>query len=322
MKMSRVVDAERVRWLRLRAQGLWLPEPADGAAAVVKGIVGVQAQESAAAALSIRARSRGMTAAEVRQALEEERSLVRGWFMRSTLHLVAAEDVGWLLGLLGPLFIRHGERRRLELGLDEATCARGIRQMEAALAEGSPLTRGEIAAKLTPHGIRLEGQATIHLIALAVLQGVVCHGPEREGEPTYVLAKEWMAGAGARLAEDVMGELVRRYLAAYGPARPEDLAVWSGLPISEVRPMWQAYLPALAEVSLEGKALWMVQSQVGWLDEPLPEEPVVCLLPRYDTYLLGYQGRELTVAAEHSRRIHPGGGIIHPAVLVDGRAAG
>jgi hypothetical protein len=318
------IDEERVRWLRMRAQGLLRRkgEGAEQAAGVVKGIVGVQAQESPAAALSIRARSQGMVAAEVRWALEEERTLVRGWFMRSTLHLVAAEDVGWLLGLLGPVFIRQGRRRRRELGLDEATSAKGVELMQAILGHHGPLTRAEIAAQLAPHGIRLEGQAIIHLIALATVQGVVCLGPERDGEPTYGLMAAWLGRPEELPVEEAKAELVRRYLAAYGPARPEDLAAWSGLPIGEVRTAWQVSTPELVEVRFQEKAAWMLKNQAGWLDEPPPAGPVVRLLPRYDTYLLGYQDRELTVAPEQARKIHPGGGIIHPTVLVDGRAAG
>lgn len=316
------VDEERVRWLRLRAHGLATDTAASLAAVVVRAVVGVQAQESPAAALSIRARGRGVVAADAQRALEVDRSLVRGWFMRSTLHLVAADDVGWLLGLLGPVFIRQGERRRLELGLDEATSIRGVALMAEILGARGPLLRAEIAERLAPHGIRLEGQATIHLIALAALQGVVCHGPERDGEPTYTLTSGWIGKVEAQPAEEASVALVHRYLSAYGPARPEDMAAWSGLPISQVRPAWEMCLPELMALQLGEQTLWMVESQAAWLDEPLPAEPVVRLLPRYDTYLLGYRGRELTVAPEFARRIHPGGGIIHPVLLVNGRAAG
>jgi hypothetical protein len=57
-------------------------------------------------------------------------------------------------------------------------------------------------------------------------------------------------------------------------------------------------------------------------EEAAPGEPVVRLLPAFDTYLLGYRSREHAVAAEHASRVWPGGGWIHPVVLVDGRAAG
>src|SRR5688500_10986534 len=104
-----LLDDDQVRRLRVRAQRLDAPGTAAAVGAaqvqqIVRAVVGVQAQDERAAALSLRARGVGLTAADVDQARTGERSVVRLWGMRSTLHLVAAEDVGWLLALLGPLF--------------------------------------------------------------------------------------------------------------------------------------------------------------------------------------------------------------------------
>ncbi|HEX9029232.1 MAG TPA: crosslink repair DNA glycosylase YcaQ family protein, partial [Anaerolineales bacterium] len=59
-----------------------------------------------------------------------------------------------------------------------------------------------------------------------------------------------------------------------------------------------------------------------WIDPPRPECSSVRLLPRFDTYLLGYTNRKLVVPPEQEKRIHPGGGILHPVLLVDGAARG
>jgi hypothetical protein len=91
---------------------------------VVRQVVAVQAQDASAAALGIRARGKGLTASGVRRAAESERSVVRGWFMRGTLQIVAASDVHWLLDLLGPHFLRLSERRYRELGLGDGVCER------------------------------------------------------------------------------------------------------------------------------------------------------------------------------------------------------
>jgi hypothetical protein len=66
----------------------------------------------------------------------------------------------------------------------------------------------------------------------------------------------------------------------------------------------------------------MLKSRRAWLEEPAPGDRLVRLLPRFDTYLLGYKSRELLVDSHHARRIHPGGGMLRPALLVDGRAVG
>lgn len=312
----------QARLFRLRSQRLYsrTPDTARSAADVVRSLCGVQAQDLSAARLAVRARSAGLLAADVEHARLEERSIVRTWAMRGTLHLVAADDLGWMLPLFGPVFIAGNRRRYAQLGLDEETSAKGIRLLRDLLAVRGPLTRAEIVEQLAGSGIRLEGQAAPHLIGRAALEGVICHGPDRDGEPAYVLLEEWV-GPGRMLSPDeALAELVRRYLDAYGPATPHDLAAWSGLPMGEVRAAWQRIAAELIEVDLAGSPAWMLATRAGWLDEPPPDRPVVRLLPRFDPYLLGYRGRALAVPPEHEKRIHPGGGMLHPALTVDGWA--
>jgi hypothetical protein len=237
------LDDYQVRLLRLRAQGLVArPSAESGGPARVKQVAGdlcgVQAQDSAAAALSVRARCGGLVAAHVEQARVEDRSVVRTWLMRGTLHLVAAEDVGWLLELLGPTFIRSGRGRRAQLGLDEETGERGVRALDYMLAERGPLTRDEIRQELAAQGIPSAGQATIHLLGLAALQGLLCYGSQRQGQETFVRLADWIERGAPVPPEGAPAELARRYLAAYGPATAEDLAAWSGLTLGAARAAW------------------------------------------------------------------------------------
>ena len=66
----------------------------------------------------------------------------------------------------------------------------------------------------------------------------------------------------------------------------------------------------------------MLQSQSQLLDGDTADQPIVRLLPRFDTYLLTYRSRDLALPPEHARRVFPGGGILNTTVLVDGRLAG
>lgn len=242
--------------------------------------------------------------------------------MRGTLHLLATEDLGWLLALLGPVFIRSGRRRRAELGLDEATCERGLRVMRDVLTQRGPLTRAEIAGQLAARSVRTAGQATIHLIGLAALNGAICYGPNRGREPTYVVLADWIGPMPVMPQEKAQAELALRYLTAYGPATPEDLATWSGLPHGAVRAAWQHISSQLIEVKVGDSSAWMLKTRAKWLGKTSARRPIVRLLPGYDTYLLGYRSRDLALAPKHAKRIHPGGGLLRPALLVDGRAVG
>jgi hypothetical protein len=315
---------DRVRLLRLHAQRLFprYEVQGSGVAGLVKELGGVQAQDARAARLAVRVRSMGLLDADVERARVQERTIIRTWGLRSTLHLMATEDAGWLLPLFGPLFIAADRRRRLELGLDEDTCARGIRAMRDVLGSQGALTRAELVEQIARHGIRLEGQARPHLLSRAALEGVICFGPERGAEPTYVLLRDWV-DLGPALTEDaVYVELARRYLGAYGPATPEDMAAWSGLPISKIRAAWRQMADQIMEVEIDNAVAWMLKSRAKWLDEPLFMDQVVCLLPAFDIYLLGYQKRDLVVPSQFAKRINAGGGMLQPTLLVNGRAVG
>ena len=322
-----MITDNHVRLLRQRAQRLTPQEPdaPTGVAQVVKDLCGLQAQDASAAALAVRVRSTGLFDDDVERARVQERSIVRTWGQRGTLHLLATEDLAWLLPLLGPLFIAGNRRRYAELGLDEDTLTRGVRALRAILANQGQLTRDELVEQLAHHGIRLAGQARPYLLQHAALEGIICLGPDRGAKPTYVLLNDWLGQnyqAHALTQESAYAELARRYLKAYGPATPEDLAAWSGMPISMTRAAWQLIADQLIEVEIAGQPAWMLKTYEKWLNEPPIPTPVVRLLPSFDTYLLGYKKRDLAVPPQHARRINAGGGLLNPVLLVDGRAMG
>ncbi len=325
--MAISLSHDQVRFLRLRAQRLTpqQPDTVTSVPHVVKELCGIQAQDATAAALAVRVRSAKLVAADVEHARVQERAVVRTWGQRGTLHLLATEDLGWLLPLLGPVFIAGSQRRRAELGLDEDTCVRGVRALRDVLANQGPLTRDELTEQLALHGIRLVGQARPYLMQRAALEGIICLGPVRGAEPTYVLLSDWVdqEHRGHPLSEVAAhAELTRRYLKAYGPATPQDQAAWSGMPMSKTRAAWQHIADQLTEVEVAGSPAWMLKTCAAWLDEPPVHTPTVRLLPRFDIYLLGYQDRDLSVPPQYAKRINAGGGLLHPTVLVDGCAVG
>jgi Winged helix DNA-binding domain len=318
---------QQVRRLRLRSQRL-SGEPAGGVPEAVRAVVGLPAQDTRASRLAVRPRSAGLTAATVRRACDQERSVVRTWAMRGTLHMVAAEDVGWLLALLGPVFAAAGRRRRLRLGLDDGTSERALAAIGEVLNGGRQLTRAELVREVVARGVAVEeaGQAPAHLLAHAARLGIVCRGPDLGEEPSYVLLAEWL---GERLApapepepDAALAELARRYLGGHGPAGAGDLAAWSGLPLGQARRGLELVAGELEEVRAGGKRAFVLAGAAADLPAAAARRPPLRLLGHFDAYLLGWRGRELVLPARHARRIQAGGGMIQPALLVDGRVAG
>src|SRR5205814_8078005 len=104
------------------------------------------------------------------------------------------------------------------------------------------------------------------------------------------------------------------------PATVEDLASWSGLPLSQTRSAVALARPGLAEVTIRGQPGFLSKGRPPRSRPPARANPDVRLLPAFDTYLLGYRNRELMVPQTSlRRRLQRGGGWLHPAVVVDGR---
>jgi Winged helix DNA-binding domain len=285
---------------------------------VLRGVCGVQAQVLGAAQLSIRARSKGLTVADAERAQLIDRTAVWTWCMRATLHLIASDDVGVMLSVMGPEFVPRGGRRLAQLGLDHDASERGVRIVRDALASNGPSTRAEVGERLKRRLRKpFDAQAVIHLLARAALEGTVCRGPSRGKRETYVLLSDWTSVPPPPPAERALAHLARRYVEGFGPARPEDFAAWSGLPRPTSRTAWNLISDDLAEVAMGGDRAWILTGKGG---PRRRSRRIVRLVPNFDTYLLGYENRELTVEEKYARRILRGGGWVHPVVIRDGRA--
>jgi hypothetical protein len=211
--------------------------------------------------------------------------------MRGTLHLLAADDLPTALAIFGPLHLRRGQRRLTELGLPPEDAERSTAEAAAIVREHGPLDRHELAARLRERGVAVaaEGQAPIHVVARAAHAGVVIEVADGRYGP--------LDPGPLPDRDDALRELGRRYAAGHAPATADDLAAWSGLPKADVETAWGG-------------------AQAG---EDGPEPGGVRLLPAFDEWLLGWRSRDLVLAADHAKRVAPGGGIIRPVAIADGR---
>jgi hypothetical protein len=290
-------------------------------AAVTRALCALQAQAFDAARHQVRVRSVGLTAAAVDRAFEEERSVVRTWLMRGTLHLCAADDARWLVDVFGSALLQFGASRRRALGLDDATCERAVRVLRTALQDG-PMARRQIRERMVSAGVLEEpvGQSLVHLLYHAAALGVICSGPRMGRDDSFVLLDDWVPRSGGPSGDAALAELARRYFAAYGPAGAADFAAWSGLRQPLVRAAMAAISSELVEFPGSIRGLWTLGATSGAGDVARPD---VRLLGHFDTYLLGYRRREHLGGADAEAWIHDGGGgWIRPVICVDGWIAG
>lgn len=285
----------------------------DSPAAATALTAAVQAQDSLAARLGVRVRATDITDADVVQAIETDRTIVRTWLMRGTIHLVHARDLRWMVRLLGPAVARKFRTRWRQLGLTDDVLERAVAALPELLADG-PRNRHEIRARLDERGVTLDSpdpQAHTHALVYASTMGVICRGPDRGRHATFALIDDWLPDVPAGPAgDDAAAELARRYFAAYSPATVHDFGAWSAL--AHARPV-ALIRDELTPVDIDGRPGFRLGSV-----EP---ERGVRLLPAFDNYLIGYKDRAAILDPALHEQVYQGG-MIRPTVLVDGQVVG
>jgi hypothetical protein len=293
---------------RLTAQ-LLAGAPARDPLAVAERLLAIQGQDPRGARLAVRARSRGLSAADVDRALTEERSLLITWLNRGTLHLIRSEDYPLLHMLTTPQLRTSSSTRLAQEGLDARATERALAVIERALAADGPLLRRDLAARLEQAGVPTGGQALIQLLHRAGVEGIAVRGPMLGREHAYVLVADWLGPVLALDRDRALAEMARRYLAGHGPADARDLARWAGMPLRDARAGLEAIAPDLQ--MLPGGLVDLAGRRAA----PAPSPR---LLGAFEPLLLGWNSREAVLAA-HTERV-VSGGIFRGFALARGRA--
>ncbi len=308
--------------LRMRAQCLAPRRPREALIDVVKALCGVNAQLPSAMALALRARVKDLSIEDIETRRVNDRALVRTWCMRGTLHLLAADDVDWLLSALAPTVIQSGWRwLEKRGGLERARAKQILDEAYKTLKKNGPMTRRDLmTAVAKKHGAGVTSAAA-GVVWLNGMLGRVGFGPDQGAQPTYVALDDWLGRKVKISKKPDHLELVRRYLQGYGPAEPRDLAAWWTLPLTEAKAAWTLLQKELIELHVEGQSVWFLSSESLALANASLQGRTVRLLPAFDTYLLGYHTRDFAVPPKYQNRVFHGGQLA-PIVLVDGCVAG
>jgi hypothetical protein len=278
---NRAIAHARLRNSRLVGPPLGSPEE------VVAWFGAVQSQDVPGALWGIAQRlAPGSTMAGLGAAMDDGR-IVRTHGPRPTWHFLHPADLRWILSLVGPRVEQTmaGLVRRLGIGPDGMT--RGQAAMEDAMAGGVRVTRAELRDAVSSVGIDASEPLVTGTIGMqAEVRAVVCNGPRRGKQPTFVLVDDWVPAAPTLAPADALRELTIRYFQSHGPALAQDMAWWSGLTVGVVREGIALAGAALEGRRLDGKDYW---AAAGAFDpDPIPA-PIVQLLPNYDEYLGSYR---------------------------------
>jgi hypothetical protein len=352
----------RIRWDAVsarRAERQFLAGPAapgTPVAEVVGAMRGAHAQVLSAAEVSVGMRTDGVTRADVRAALWEERSLIKTYGPRGTVHLLPARELSLFSAALsaapsGPSPFPPDVR------LTGEQAGQVVTAIGDAL-DGRCLTLDELSEEVVARTGPWAGDRVMpafqdlwprwrQVMHRAGWAGTLCFGPNRGRKATYTRPPREDAGAGAarptpgagpgesaREARPVPGtdrgesaggvpaDFVHRYLHAYGPATPQHFARWLAAPPGWATALFGELAAAgrIEEVDFEGTPAWVAAGDTDFPDGP-PRG--VRLLPYFDAYVIAGQPRErLFPGTAYQRALGGGQAGNYPVLLVDGVVAG
>ena len=277
-----------------------------------------------AARMALWARNHSLKPSDIDIALNQSRTLVRASCMRQTLHLLPAADFSIYITALKRSrgeAIRRGMSR---FGVTEKEVELLNEKILHALSRG-PATKGELTEQvraIAGKNVRAWMDRFWSVVRPAMVEGLVCYGPDRGAEATYVRADQWLPRKRRVAEQEAKQILLRRYLIAYGPATLRDFSTWSGISMKEAAPVWGSLDEELIEVSIEEKKASVLRQDREQLMNANLREPVLRLLPGFDPYLLAHAEKNHLVDDAFYKRVYRNQGWISPVVLLNGRIIG
>lgn len=310
-----------------------------GAADVARAFLATQGQDLTGAVSSLALRLAlppGAAVAEVERAFADG-EIVRGYPMRGTVFITAAEDLRWLTQLCAPAEIRGSAmRREKHLGIEESTMHSARAVLEEVTGERG-IPRSELLAHWTERGIATEQAHRYHILKHFLMTDIAVYGPLAGRENLVVAGDRWLP-VGSSLQERFGGdrtqaaaELLRRYLTSRGPASVRDAAWFSKLPIAlltaALQQLGDEVVPAgpdaRGEMRYERPSL-----QAEWEQHGGAALKGI-LLPPFDEIVLGYPDRlALMTPAAHevlvpgNRGVFLGGFLRRGEIIARWRRAG
>jgi hypothetical protein len=315
---------------RMARHALAVPATGLGPAGIAGVLCGAHAQVLSAAELSIGRRIAGATRSDVRRALWQERTLVKTFGPRGTIHLLATDELPVWTGALQALpssvpthpdGVRFTPEQAEEviaaMGAALADAELTVNQLTEAIADRA----GPWAVEQTMEAFGGKWPRWRQLTSTAAHRGMLCFGPDRDRKVTYTNPRRWLPGFRPADGDAALRTLLTRYLYAYGPATPQHFAKWLGIPPRYAAAAFGGMASGLEAVELAGEPAWTLAG-----DTAAPPRPHrgIRLLPYFDAYLVAGQPRErLYPGAAAARALTPAGQAgNYPVLLVDGVVGG
>ncbi|QAY73998.1 winged helix DNA-binding domain-containing protein [Agromyces protaetiae] len=307
-----------LRAARLAAHGLddGFASPADAMARLVC----VQAQDLGAAKWVLGARVRGSTEASIDQAIDD-RTLLRSWPMRGTLHFVEPSMLRPILRLTSARLLQRAAKTHRDEGIDDDMHAAARTVAVRELEGGRSASRDELQAAWARAGVVTTGQRGYHLIWRLANEGLLCGGPvDTRSRQRFALLDEWSPRRPDEPSDDdeILGRLVVGYVRGHGPVTARDFAWWAGLTLAQARTAFAVAGEALVPFGDERFVASAAPTPIA-----ASQKGTRHVLAAFDEYFLGYGDRTAFCSTDDALRVVPGrNGMFLPLLVADGEVVG
>ncbi len=286
-------------------------------------VCGVQSQVLKAAMMSVLVRTDCVDMQDVENALWKDRTIVKTWCMRGTLHLLSSKDLPVYTMALGSHLSENTRRYLIKDGLSDRKIDKMLDVVLDALGS-EPLTKKELAAEVSTQCGSETGRWIKHswgvFLRLGCYNGSVCFGSPRGANVTFVSTDDWLGKMTDIDEKEARKRILTDYIHTYGPATPRDLSYWAGLKVSDAKNIMDEHKDLLTRVRVGEHKVWMLKEDTDLMENT--QVDFIALLPYFDTYLLSHKDKSLIVNEKHYKKIYRQAGWISPTILHNGHAVG
>lgn len=280
----------------------------------------LQAQDYTQALWAIGLRLPGTRGADIEKAIAKKK-IVRTWAMRGTLQFVAAKDYRWIQSLVASKFLNTDSSRNRQLELNGKIFARANSLIVKLLEKEKRLTRSTIGEILRRSGIATDQNRLSHILHFATMNQLICFGPRKEKEFSFVLLDDWIPSQKTLPRENALYEIAKRYFISRGPATLQDFIWWSGLSAAEAKTALDAASHLFIRESFDGKE-YILSGDFPQTKHLNDSANRVFLLAGFDEYLISYADRSASLNPKFNSKTIYNNGIFHPAIVIGEHIAG
>lgn len=285
-----------ISWRRLCNQKL-VSSTFKNPAEVVTWFGAMQAQDFAAAKWAIAIRTKDQTDASIERAFNNG-DILRTHIMRPTWHFVSPADIRWLLALTSTRVQALNGYYYRKSGLDKTIFGKSNEIIRQALRGGKQLTRVELNELLQAAKIPTKDVGLSYTLMQAELEGIICSGPRRGKQFTYMLLDERVPEMKEISHEEALVELIKRYFQSHGPAQIQDFVWWSGVSVLDTKKGMELVGSQLHKEEREGKVYWFFGSERN-----VQNSDKGILIPGFDEYFIAYKDRSDMLDKKYAKHL-------------------